>query len=204
MDLPVFSTPKRRIRDGKDEFEVTASGSNSSLFQDWVQQCTDDQLAAYFRAVTEHIEGQLRLQDYHLKIRNGLFDFKTRQQTRRWDLVVFYTEADEEEEGPLQVARCMSCDLDCPLVLGVLGSGSEGPRSRDTLLQTSSHTRCWLDAKAREMFICTPTTHQERLSDMSNEEVADLFRTAAHILRQMSCRSFNTIILNHGNNRNVS
>jgi hypothetical protein len=203
-DLPIFSNPKRRKRDGRDEFEVTASGSKASLFQEWVENCSDDQLVKYFRAVTEHLEGQLKLEDYHLKIRNGLFDRNTRQQARQWDLVVFYGDGDGEEEGPLQVTRCMSCDLDCPLVLGVLGSGAEGPASKDTLLHVSSHTRCWLDAKARPMFICTPTTHQERLGDMSKEEVVDLFRTAVSILRQMSCSSFNTMILNHGNNRNVS
>lgn len=139
----------------------------------------------------------------------------------------------------------MSCDLQCPLILGVLGhhetsaaaddsaspavavaedslqtapnsaaaaaqSASQQqqqqqkqlPVSQDSLLQETEHSRVWLDAKARPMFVVTPNRHLEKLSDLSDAELVDLFRTAVTIVQDMGCSSFNSMVLNHGDNRN--
>ncbi len=77
-----------------------------------------------FTPATTHCFPHLNPQDYHLRIVN------LRGRKRGWMAQVFYGSggvgegaqgAAAEREGPLAVDRCMSCDLDCPLVLGVLG-----------------------------------------------------------------------------------
>eukprot|EP00877_Chromochloris_zofingiensis_P008367 jgi/Chrzof1/3784/Cz13g08190.t1 len=106
----------------------------------------------------------------------------------------------------LQVARCMSCDLDCPVLLGVTGHDDDddvaGPVSRDSLIKETKHMRCWLDAKARPLFVITPKLHHERLLDLSDDELVDLFRSAVGLLAEMGCPGFNSMILNHGTRRN--
>lgn len=54
-------------------------------------------------------------------------------------------------EGPLKVDRCMSCDMDCPLELGVAGTcgdnANPGPTAGDSLLSESALHRVWIDGK---------------------------------------------------------
>jgi diadenosine tetraphosphate (Ap4A) HIT family hydrolase len=52
------------------------------------------------------------------------------------------------------------------------------------------------------MWVVTPKQHLERLADLSQPQLLDLFRTAAGVVHEMGCSSFNTMILNHGDSRN--
>jgi diadenosine tetraphosphate (Ap4A) HIT family hydrolase len=52
------------------------------------------------------------------------------------------------------------------------------------------------------MWVITPKQHLERLSELSQPQLIDLFRTAAAVVAEMGCSSFNTMILNHGDSRN--
>lgn len=96
----------------------------------------------------------------------------------------------------------MSCDLECPLMLGVTGSGDAGPTSRDSLIHESQHMRVWLDAKGRPMLVVTPKRHCERLADLGDRELVDLWRTAIDQLTSLGITHFNSMVLNHGNSRN--
>lgn len=105
-----------------------------------------------------------------------------------------------------QVDRCMSCDLDCPLALGVLGSelpGGAGPKSSDSLLAERGHCRIWLDAKGRPMVVVTPKRHVDRLAQLSGEELCCLWRSALWATTQeLGLPDFQSMIVNHGDNRN--
>ena len=59
----------------------------------------------------------------------------------------------------------MSCELDCPLSVGV-GAGDTSLVSKDTLLHVFEHHNAWLDAKARPLFVVTPKRHVRRLADL--------------------------------------
>jgi hypothetical protein len=58
---------------------------------------------------------------------------------------------------PPQVDRCMSCDLDCPLSIGVLGTEAPMagcPVSRDSLLLESDHMRAWWGGGSSACLCC--------------------------------------------------
>lgn len=118
-----------------------------------------------------------------------------------WKVIVYYGDL-TENEGPLDVKKCMSCDLDCPLTLGITGSGSQGPTSADTLLFSADGMRCWLDAKSRPMFVVTPILHEERMSALTDADLVSLWRVAVATLDKFNLNTFQSMILNHGSNRN--
>jgi diadenosine tetraphosphate (Ap4A) HIT family hydrolase len=159
-----------------------------------------------FRSVCNEIE-ELQLKDYHFKVSNG-FDHEKRMRLPGWDICVsyrVYKDGREPQRGPLQVSRCMSCDLDCPLELGVQGeehASADGPTAKDSLIYQGEHTRAWLDAKGRPMLIVTPLPHRERLFDLADAELVALWRTAAAQLDRLGLRHFNAMAINHGRNRN--
>jgi diadenosine tetraphosphate (Ap4A) HIT family hydrolase len=159
-----------------------------------------------FRSVCNEIEA-LKLQDYHFKVSN-CFDHERRRPLPGWDICVayrVYKDGREPQRGPLQVSRCMSCDLDCPLAQGVQGeehAAADGPTARDSLIHQGEHMRTWLDAKGRPMLIVTPLPHRERLADLTDAELVALWRTAAAQLDRLGLRHFNAMAVNHGRNRN--
>jgi hypothetical protein len=83
-----------------------------------------------------------------------------------WGVKVLYgEEASQDKDGPLEVEKCMSCDLDCPLSVGV-GAGDTSLMSKDTLLESFEHHNAWIDAKARPLYVVTPKRHVRRLAEL--------------------------------------
>eukprot|EP00959_Pyramimonas_sp_CCMP1952_P078606 1642986-Pyramimonas_sp.AAC.2 len=80
-----------------------------------------------------------------------------------WGIKVFYGES--SKDGPLEVTQCMSCEMDCPLSVGI-GAGDTSMSSKDTLLQVFEHHNAWIDAKARPLLVLTPKRHVRRLADL--------------------------------------
>eukprot|EP00879_Flechtneria_rotunda_P001468 GHRR01001622.1.p4 GENE.GHRR01001622.1~~GHRR01001622.1.p4 ORF type:complete len:127 (+),score=36.99 GHRR01001622.1:2908-3288(+) len=74
--------------------------------------------------------------------------------------------------------------------------------SKDIMLKESEHCRGWLDAKACPVFVVTIRQHVEQLSDLADPGLVDLSRIAVALTAEIGCSSFNTMILNHGDNRN--
>lgn len=58
-----------------------------------------------------------------------------------------------------------------------------GPVSRDSLVEEREHVRIWLDAKARPMLVVTPLPHKERLSELSDEELVQLWRAGVETMQ---------------------
>lgn len=166
----------------------------------------DAEIVRKFRDVCNELD-ELKLKDFHFKVSN-CFDHDLRRSLPGWDISVSYRVYEEgisEQKGPLQVPRCMSCDLDCPLELGVKGDGdldAGGPTARDSLIFQGEHARAWLDAKGRPMLIVTPVRHHERLAALCDAELLALWRTAMQQLARLGLRHFNAMAINHGRNRN--
>jgi hypothetical protein len=160
------STGRRRLwseavltdnkRFGTRQYEIRAQGPGRT-FEDFTKQC-DDIVITFFRDLCNELASGEQ-HDYHMKIANR-FDHKLRRPLDGWEIIGFYdTEDTAPRAGPLKVERCMSCDIDCPLSIGVLGSEDKlpgGPTSRDSWLRDSEYMRTWFDAKARPMVIVTP------------------------------------------------
>ncbi|CAD7695554.1 unnamed protein product [Ostreobium quekettii] len=108
--------------------------------------------------------------------------------------------------GPVKAARCMSCDLECPLSVGILGDELERmkpsedpiPCSRDSLVKEQNGMRCWLDAKGRDKLIVTPIRHVRSLAELSDKEAGNMFLVAVDLLQELRLADFQSLILNHG------
>ncbi|GMH42196.1 hypothetical protein BSKO_10115 [Bryopsis sp. KO-2023] len=143
------------------------------------------------------------LSDFHLKIRNG------READEGWHALMLFG-GERKKEGPVSASTCMSCDLTCPLSVGCLGDDTRelgrsveaAPTSMDTLLSESTHSRCWLDAKARPKIIVTPKRHVRSIFLLSMDEIEDFFQVALMQLRELGFHAFESMILNHGTRQN--
>jgi diadenosine tetraphosphate (Ap4A) HIT family hydrolase len=188
------------------QFEIRTIGSESETFQHFLTKSDDAHIIDKFRTVCKELD-DMNLIDYHFKVSNR-YDYDLRRSLPGWDISVsyrVYAEGSTELKGPLQVSRCMSCDLDCPLELGVVGDGeldASGPRARDSLIFQGDHVRAWIDAKGRPMLIVTPIRHRERLSDLDDAELPALWRTALEQMSRLGLCHFNAMAVNHGRNRN--
>lgn len=103
-----------RQSDGAYRWEFLPS-TTTVLFEDFVAKVAQEELINVFRSVLDTIHQQ-NLTDYHLKIQNGWHG-------SRWKVVVLHGDA---RPGPWVCSQCMSCDLDCPLTLGITGHGQDG------------------------------------------------------------------------------
>jgi hypothetical protein len=149
------------------------------------------------RQVLSELEVHHSLQHFHFKIQNP-FDFEKRRSLPGCTLTVL---TGGHPDGPLATTRCMSCDLSCPLALGVGGSSSVDATSADSLLSETKLTRVWIDAKARPMLVFTPVRHVQRLSDLDDCEFHDLLHS---IHTALTTRGLHVqcAIVNHGDFRN--
>ena len=151
------------------------------------------------RQVLSELEVHHSLQHFHFKIQNP-FDFEKRRQLPGCTLTVLT--GGGHPDGPLTTTRCMSCDLSCPLAVGVGGSSLVDATSADSLLSETKLTRVWIDAKARPMLVFTPVRHVQRLSDLDDCEFHDLLLSIHTALKTRGLHGFQCAIVNHGDFRN--
>lgn len=85
------------------------------LFEEFVATQPSKVLVSIFRQVLEVIH-QKQLKDYHLKVQNGW-------RGSKWKIVLLHG---LPRDGPVVCSQCMSCDLTCPLKLGISGQGEKG------------------------------------------------------------------------------
>ena len=103
-----------RQRDGVYRLEFLPDTS-IALFEEFVTTQPSSLLISIFRQVLDVIH-EKQLQDYHFKVQNGW-------RGSKWKIVLLLG---LPREGPLVCSQCMSCDLTCPLKLGITGQGAEG------------------------------------------------------------------------------
>lgn len=203
---PLFCAPKQcEFCDDPNavQFEIKAVISETETFQNFVRSSSDGEIVRFFRSVTAELEEQ-KLVDFHFKLCNR-FNFQSFRSEPGCEISASYRTFKDDSaahKGPLEVQRCMSCDLECPLEIGVLGKGDSGPRSKDSLIEEGTHIRTWLDAKGRPMLILTPLRHVEEMRDLSDDELVSLWRSAVKAMDELGLRNFNALVINQGNNRN--
>mmetsp|Transcript_20447 Transcript_20447/g.44751 ORF Transcript_20447/g.44751 Transcript_20447/m.44751 type:complete len:296 (+) Transcript_20447:304-1191(+) len=177
------------------EFSAHKDYDKKSFLQ-FVSEAPSEQLLAYFRAVLYELEGKRKLEEYHLKVFAQL-----RRGSEGWGIKVFHGEASNDKDGPLDAQQCMSCEMDCPLSVGV-GAGDTSLCSKDTLIQVFEHHNAWIDAKARPLLVLTPKRHVRRLADLSDVELEAFWRNAGELLTANNLPGFTSAILNHGKFQN--
>lgn len=184
----------------REDSQIRIVGSTRGTFQQFINSAPDEEVLSFFRAADKQLSNG-GLEHFHWKLQN-VYD-RRRRVPEGWHVLVYHNE-EEGRSGPLKVDHCMSCDLTCPLAVGVLGYDAVpgGLTSADTLIHESEHTRCWLDAKARPMVVVTPKKHYERLEDLNDGELLDFWHTAVGVLDQLQLHDFVSMILNHGSYRN--
>lgn len=160
-------------------------------FCNFIESTPKAEIVAFFREIAEALEEHRQLEDFHLKIKDVKENFK---------VCVFYG---DEKTGPEPLApgQCISCFADIPLFPEM----KPMVEARECILEEfrdQPHVLCRLDAKARSGFVITPVRHVERMSDLNNEELFALWSVAVRALRHAKF-SFISMILNHGNYRNV-
>jgi len=152
----------------------------------------ESSLVRFFRVLVDLVEQQRRIVDYHCKIvENGM----------SFTAVIFYGKPNQA--GPMEVSRCMSCDLLCPLSLGIHGDEDPGNGSivsKDVILPIGDDklARCWLDGKARYMYVVTPTEHVSAIRELNDQQLAALWQTAVGLLESEGIKKFSSMIINHG------
>eukprot|EP00873_Tetraselmis_striata_P025388 jgi/Tetstr1/445652/TSEL_003457.t1 len=184
-------------RPGREEWTLVVAGCERRGFQQFLAEETPQEVASLFARVVALLDGERGLTDYHLKV-------KDTRQGGGWDVVVLYGgRRAEERDGPIAAARCMSCEMDCPLSMGLTGKDDGGPTSRDTLLFTESETiNCWLDAKARPVLIFAPARHVRRLGELDEGEMVALWGAVGRAMREWGVRQYTSVVVNHGTAQN--
>ena len=87
-----------------------------ALFEHFVAYETQDRLVSVFRSVLTIVHNK-QLVNYHNKVQNGW-------RGSKWKVVLLC--GDTARIGPKLFSLCMSCDLDCPVNLGITGQGEGG------------------------------------------------------------------------------
>ena len=218
----IAPTTEQRGRNGDMEKKLEGMLSRSHTFQQWLSvhltaslsadpvpavtgappspaATSTSAAASKIRAVLEELEIRHSLEHFHLKIHNS-YDFEQRRPLAGCRLTVIAGSG--HDGGPHAASSCMSCDLSCPLAVGVGAQVSDDVTSADSLLSESAHTRVWIDAKGRPMLVFTPVRHAERLSELDDCELHDLLHCIHAALNTRGLHRFNCAIVNHGNFRN--
>ncbi|KAL3138606.1 hypothetical protein ABBQ32_006372 [Trebouxia sp. C0010 RCD-2024] len=152
-----------------------------ALFENFVATQPSEVLVSVFGQILGIVFAK-QLKDYHFKVQNGW-------RGSTWKVVLLH--GNPSRAGPIVCSQCMSCDLTCPIKLGITGHGKEGLCSGDTLLTDAdgihSHPdlRCWLDAQGRDKLIVTPVNHLSSLSEMDNELMANFWKGAIELIKSL-------------------
>jgi len=186
------------VERGQRAIEIDAHKDyRTQSFLQFLSEAPSDLLLAYWRDCLHELEKKRGLVEYHLKVFNQL-----RSGSDCWGVKVLYgEEASQDKDGPLEVEKCMSCDLDCPLSVGV-GAGDTSLMSKDTLLESFEHHNAWIDAKARPLYVVTPKRHVRRLAELGDDELVSFWRNAGQLLSSSNLHGFTSMILNHGKFQN--
>ena len=89
--------------------------TNIALYEEFVATQPSKLLISIFRQVLDVVH-EKQLEDYHFKVQNGW-------RGSKWKIVLLHG---LPRDGPISCSQCMSCDLTCPLKLGITGQGTEG------------------------------------------------------------------------------
>lgn len=216
-------THKRRLSanaHGEDEFEFFATDTSQtwrSFLQNRSRNTPDSPgVADTFRAVLAVLDTE----NYHLRIENLHADSSIARGGFR---IRCYANS-PERKGPVSASRCMSCDEDCKLTMGIHGdvlpqssadlalntedkeNNTNSLVAKDTLLEQNEQLglRYWIDAKARSMLIVTPFQHFESMSAMSDDDLTNLWTGCDSFVEKQNLplSSVMAVILNCGTYRN--
>lgn len=159
-------------------------------FCSFIETTPEAEAVAFFREVLQVIR-ERRIEDFHLKIRDGFRNFRVE---------VFYG---KQKTGPELSAseECIYCSVDAPLYPG----NEPGILARECILEEfcdQPHVLCRLDTKGRSGFDITPVRHVERMSDLNDEELYALWNVAVRFLRQAEL-PYISMMSKHGNHRSV-
>lgn len=86
--------------------------------------------------------------------------------------------------------QCLFCERTA------LSSSSDPASSRRVIAQWS-HSVSWLDIQARPWFIVTPTRHVRRWSQLSQDEVVELFQHVAAVIDKFQRGKFASVVITH-------
>eukprot|EP00241_Pyramimonas_parkeae_P012930 CAMPEP_0114227012 /NCGR_PEP_ID=MMETSP0058-20121206/1552_1 /TAXON_ID=36894 /ORGANISM="Pyramimonas parkeae, CCMP726" /LENGTH=294 /DNA_ID=CAMNT_0001337803 /DNA_START=129 /DNA_END=1014 /DNA_ORIENTATION=+ len=163
-------------------------------FEAFIRGSSSRCIAEFFRSVLDELEGHRGLLEYHMKVMDD--------HQAGWCVRVWYGgENEQSKSGPIDAPMCMSCEMDCPLSVGV-GAGVTTLTTRDTALGEFEFHRAWIDAKARPLLVLTPKRHVRRLSELSDDELVAFWRDAVDMIELEQIPRFNSLILNHGKFQN--
>ena len=90
--------------------------STIPLFETFVATQPSEVLVSVFRQILDIVH-EKQLKDYHFKVQNGW-------RGSKWRVVLLH--GSPTRTGPIVCSQCMSCDLTCPLKLGITGHGEDG------------------------------------------------------------------------------
>jgi len=168
---------------------VYAPAHAGSSFRDLVVASDRAPLVRLLRDACALLEQQHHLQDFHLKVVERAIEYDAKATAPQ------AADAAADETGvaaarafvaspsnfylriafggvrdPVPVRPvCMSCAVDDENFNG-------------TLLEKHTHDNVWLDVQARPVVVVTPVQHVERLTTLSDEQLAALFRDAYTVL----------------------
>lgn len=120
-------------------------------------------------------------------------------------MVVYHGgEARKQFSGPLKADRCMSCDLNCDMSMGLTGGGAGGLLASESMIYEEGDMRFWHDGKGRAMFVVTPRRHVRSLAELTADEMYNLWHGAVRIMEDMGCGTddMKDCILNAGLDQN--
>jgi diadenosine tetraphosphate (Ap4A) HIT family hydrolase len=93
----------------------------------------------------------------------------------------------------------MSCELGCPLSLGVFGvEDPSSPTSLDSLMREDKGFRYWIDGKARPVVVSTPVRHCGTFDELTDEELVEFWRGMGRTLTWLELPSFQRLVVNVG------
>ena len=170
--------------------ELQYAKQPSKDFCTFVESTPEPEIVAFFRGIVIEVEETREIRDFHMKIVDEEDKFRVK---------IFYG---AEKSGPvmLPLEDCISCYPNALLF------ASEGCslKAQDCILEEycdQPNAVCRLDAKGRSGFVITPVRHVERMSDLNDKELFDLWSLSVRALRNAKL-PFTSMILNHGTYRN--
>lgn len=121
------------------------------LFENFVATQPSEVLVSVFRQILEIVLDK-QLKDYHFKVQNGW-------RGSTWKVVLLH--GNPSRDGPIVCSQCISCDLTCPIKLGITGHGQEGKSKHmaaGNFVASMAYTVCFIISAFRTM-LCRYSSH---------------------------------------------